>query len=157
MTAIVDVQIAYSGDEGFVGHIPNIETLTNWASLVLAHAQIEDNEFTARFVDTSESQALNSQYRNKNSPTNVLSFPFECPADIPVKCLGDLVICVPVIEAEAQQQGKQVSHHYAHMIIHGILHLLGYDHIEASEAQAMESIEIALLAQLSIDDPYQDD
>ena len=124
---------------------------------MLSHLHIGDKEITVRFVNNDESQQLNNDYRGKDKPTNVLSFPFECPPEVPLDLLGDLVICVPVIAREAEEQQKPIAHHYAHMIVHGTLHLLGYDHIEDAEAEEMEGLEIAILAKLAIDDPYQDD
>jgi len=156
-TAQVDYQQAYSGDAELTTSIPPESEVTRWASLVLTELGIDDHELTVRFVDESESQALNRDYRDKDKPTNVLSFPFECPPEVPLNLLGDLVVCVPVIAAEAKQQQKPIAHHYAHMIIHGTLHLLGFDHIEEADATQMEQLEITLLAKLSIDDPYQDD
>lgn len=120
------------------------------------HHDLSDQEITVRVVDEDESQQLNHEYRGKNKPTNVLSFPFEAPPGIEMNLLGDLVICAGVVEAEAQQQNKPLDHHWAHMIIHGTLHLLGYDHIEDDQAEEMEGLEISLLGKLSIDDPYQD-
>ena len=157
MSAIVDYQQAYEGDAGLIASIPDEAQLTTWASVVLEHLNTGEKELTVRFVDNDESQALNSEYRGKDKPTNVLSFPFECPPEVPLNLLGDLVICVPVIAREAAEQQKAISDHYAHMIIHGTLHLLGFDHIEDDEAEEMEQLEITLLAKLSIDDPYQDD
>ena len=112
-------------------------------------------EITIRLVDSDESQQLNNQYRGKDKPTNVLSFPFEVPTGIELDLLGDLVICAPVIAAEAIEQNKSENAHWAHMVIHGCLHLLGYDHINDQEAEEMEALEIALLAKLNIADPYQ--
>ena len=116
---------------------------------------------TIRVVDEGESQELNLAYRQKDKPTNVLSFPFEVPAHLPEELrasyaeeLGDLVICAPVVAQEANDQRKLVQHHWAHMVIHGTLHLLGYDHIEAKEAEEMESLETAILDTLAIADPY---
>ena len=157
MSAIVDYQQAYEGAAELIASIPDEAQLTAWASLVLNHLETGEKELTVRFVDSDESQSLNHEYRGKDKPTNVLSFPFECPPEVPLNLLGDLVVCVPVIAAEAAEQNKAIGDHYAHMIIHGTLHLLGYDHIEEDEAQAMEQLEIDLLAKLSIDDPYQDD
>ncbi|GGF53040.1 rRNA maturation RNase YbeY [Alteromonas lipolytica] len=157
MSAIVDYQQAFEGDAELIASIPDEAQLTQWASLVLEHLNTGEKELTVRFVDDDESQALNSEYRGKDKPTNVLSFPFECPPEVPLNLLGDLVICVPVIAREADVQQKSVNDHYAHMVIHGTLHLLGFDHIEDDEAEAMEQLEITLLAKLSIDDPYQDD
>ena len=136
--------------------LPTEDDIEHWLTQVFAHEGITEKEITVRFVDTNESQMLNNTYRSKDKPTNVLSFPFEAPPGIDVPLLGDLVVCQAIIEKEAQQQNKQLHSHYAHMIVHGCLHLLGYDHIEDDEAEHMESIEIALLANLNIDDPYQE-
>lgn len=114
-----------------------------------------DSEVTVRVVDAAESQALNQQYRGKDAPTNVLSFPFEAPPGIPVALAGDLVICAPVVEREAREQNKPLKAHWAHMVIHGILHLQGFDHITDEEASVMEELEIRLLAQLGFSNPYE--
>lgn len=113
-------------------------------------------ELTVRLVDNVESQTLNARYRQKDKPTNVLSFPFEVPAEITEDpdYLGDLVVCLPVVNDEAVAQGKPELHHWAHMVIHGTLHLLGYDHIEDADAEEMEALERELLATLAIPDPY---
>ncbi len=152
MTALVDYQCACDTDQ----LIPDEAQVNAWASQVFDAQDIRSQELTVRFVNEEESQELNYQFRGKDKPTNVLSFPFECPPDIPVNLLGDLVVCVPVIHREAQEQGKQVEHHFAHMIVHGILHLLGFDHQNDEEAEEMESREIHILSQLEIDDPYQE-
>lgn len=114
-------------------------------------------EVTIRLVEPSESQQLNYQYRGKDQPTNVLSFEFDAPPMVELDLLGDLIICKQVIEKEAKEQEKPLLNHWAHMVVHGTLHLLGYDHINSDEAIAMESLEKDLLAQLAIDDPYRDD
>lgn len=152
MTALVDYQCACNTDQ----LIPDEAQVIAWASQVFDAQDIRSQELTVRFVGEEESQELNYQFRGKDKPTNVLSFPFECPPDIPVNLLGDLVVCVPVIHREAKEQGKQVEHHFAHMIVHGILHLLGFDHQSDEEAEEMESREIHILSQLEIDDPYQE-
>ncbi|HSN23074.1 MAG TPA: rRNA maturation RNase YbeY [Methylomicrobium sp.] len=113
-----------------------------------------------RIVDELESAELNFHYRQKQGPTNVLSFPFEWPESLDVAeggdttLLGDLVICAPVVEKEALSQHKPLLHHWAHMIVHGLLHLLGYDHIEEKDAEEMETKEIAILKKLQIENPY---
>ncbi|MED5467427.1 MAG: rRNA maturation RNase YbeY, partial [Pseudomonadota bacterium] len=112
-------------------------------------------EVTIRIVDNDESRELNNQYRDKDKPTNVLSFPFEAPAGITVPLAGDLVICAPVVEQEAREQSKDAVAHWAHMVVHGMLHLQGYDHIEDNEAEVMEALEIRLLAQLGFANPYE--
>lgn len=136
--------------------IPSLEVLQQAISLVCQTFNNNKGEVTLRFVDESESQALNACYRDKDKPTNVLSFPAELPDFIPSDLLGDLVLCHSVIVDEAKQQNKPLDHHYIHLCVHGTLHLLGFDHIDDDEAEIMEQHEITLLAQLSIDDPYQD-
>ena len=155
MSAIIDVQQAYEGDEAILSAIPSPSQLELWANTVLTYEGLSDQEVTIRFTDEVESQSLNHEYRGKDKPTNVLSFPFEAPPGIEMNLLGDLVICAPVISREAKEQNKAVADHYAHMTVHGLLHLMGYDHIEDADAEEMESKEIEILAQLGIDDPYQ--
>lgn len=152
MSAIIDLQIACQPNQS----IPSQEDIQRWADIALTVSNDSEREITVRLVDTGESQQLNGEYRDKPKPTNVLSFPFECPPQIELPLLGDLVICPVVVEAEAVEQSKQLQHHYAHLVIHGVLHLLGYDHIDPVQADEMESIETRLLAKLGIDDPYQD-
>lgn len=118
-------------------------------------------EVTIRIVDTEESQFLNFNYRNKAKPTNVLSFPSDLPKEIlqilPNRPLGDLVICLPVVIAEADEQGKTEQEHFAHLVVHGILHLLGYDHELSTEDEViMESLEIEIMESLGFSDPYAD-
>ena len=155
MTAIIDYQQAYEGEEAILADIPTSLELERWANAVLAYEGVSEQEITVRFTDEVESQALNFEYRGKEKPTNVLSFPFEAPPGIEMNLLGDLVICAPVISREAKEQQKAVVNHYAHMTVHGLLHLMGYDHIEDADAEEMENKEIEILAQLGIDDPYQ--
>ena len=100
-------------------------------------------------------RALNHQYRGRDYPTNVLSFPFEAPAGITVPLAGDLVICAPVVEKEAREQDKTLEAHWAHMVVHGMLHLQGFDHIEDDDAEVMEALEIRLLMQLGYGNPYE--
>ncbi|MGV6808082.1 MAG: rRNA maturation RNase YbeY [bacterium] len=133
--------------------IPDEEDVHRWASLALSNRH-PDAELCIRVVSADESAALNGQYRNRNTPTNVLSFPSDLPADIPSNLIGDLAICADVVGREARDQGKSLQAHWAHMVIHGCLHLLGYDHQTDQEAEAMESLEIALLDQLGVNDPY---
>jgi probable rRNA maturation factor len=145
----LDIQIACDAK-----NLPSPEDLQLWVNTALLPYK-KAFELTIRIVEIEESQSLNLQYRQKDKPTNVLSFPFEVPEGIELALLGDLVICAAVVEQEAEQQNKAVMHHWAHMVIHGCLHLLGYDHIEDNDAQEMEALEIKLLSALNINDPYQ--
>ncbi|MDH5358850.1 MAG: rRNA maturation RNase YbeY [Gammaproteobacteria bacterium] len=149
MTVIVDVQIAYDGQ------CPKIEQFQQWAEAAL-QSVTEDCELSIRVVHERESAELNSTYRDKTGPTNVLSFPFDSPVPMDPRLLGDLIICGPAVEKEAQEQQKVINHHWAHLVVHGCLHLLGYDHIEDDEAEVMEALEVKILQSLAISDPYQD-
>ncbi|WP_026374618.1 rRNA maturation RNase YbeY [Aestuariibacter salexigens] len=153
MHHVVDIQFASDAPE-----LPSSEDIQRWVNAALNESGdiTEPQELTVRVVDSDESQQLNQQYRGKDKPTNVLSFPFEAPPGIELNLLGDLVICADVVKREADEQHKPEMHHWAHMIVHGVLHLLGYDHIQDDDAEVMESREIAILSQLGIDDPYQD-
>ncbi|WP_193161376.1 rRNA maturation RNase YbeY [Microbulbifer hainanensis] len=134
--------------------LPTDDQIRHWV-LAAVRDRLDTVELTVRIVDEEESQQLNHQYRGKDKPTNVLSFPAEIPEDLDLPLLGDLVICAPVVASEAQQQHKPAAAHWAHMVVHGTLHLLGYDHIDDSDAEVMESLETELLAGLGIADPYQ--
>jgi len=150
----LDLQIACDSP-----NLPAEQEFTRWVTQALSGADYAapadmPTELTLRIVDVAESQELNHTYRGKDKPTNVLSFPFDGPDDIPLALLGDLVICAPVVEQEAAQQNKPVTAHWAHMVIHGSLHLLGYDHIQEQDAQKMEALEVQILAELGFADPY---
>jgi probable rRNA maturation factor len=136
---------------------PNDAQLELWVNTVLASLN-EEFEIVIRIVGEIESAQLNETYRHKNGATNILSFPFEAPegVDLDLNLLGDLVICAPVLEREAIEQHKPLHNHWAHIVIHGTLHLLGYDHIDDAEATEMEAKEIELLHTLSIPNPYED-
>ena len=134
--------------------LPADELLHDWAMLVLKQ-QGRAGSVVIRLVDEDEIKQLNHQYRHKNAATNVLSFPFETPAQVEDDHLGDLVICAPVVNREAHEQGKPLEWHWAHMVIHGVLHLLGYDHINDEDAAIMEQHEIQMLQQLGINNPYE--
>ncbi|MGC8121171.1 rRNA maturation RNase YbeY [Marinobacter sp. VGCF2001] len=144
----VDIQKAFDGSG-----VPDAGLLETWAE----KAWQGDNptEVTIRIVGDDESRELNHHYRGKDKPTNVLSFPFEAPAGITVPLAGDLVISAPVVEREAQAQGKPPVAHWAHMVVHGMLHLQGFDHIEDHDAEVMEALEVKLLAQLGFANPYE--
>lgn len=149
MSIAVDVQFAIEAP-----NLPTEADFTLWVETVLKERKV-DGEVCIRIVDQEESQALNAEYRGKDKPTNVLSFPFEVPPGVPVTLLGDLVICADVVAQEAEEQEKPLLHHWAHMVVHGTLHLLGFDHINDDEAEEMEALERDLLARLDIADPYQ--
>ena len=136
---------------------PSEAQFRQWCELALRQRSA-DSEMTIRLVDEPEARELNHTWRQKDYATNVLSFPADVPdefLDIPL--LGDLVICIAVVEREANEQSKALEAHWAHLVIHGCLHLLGYDHIEDEEAEEMEALERTLLAELGHPDPYADD
>jgi probable rRNA maturation factor len=133
-------------------HVPDAADFEKWLEVALQ--ELPEAILTIRIVDEEESADLNQRYRQKIGATNVLSFPADLPEEIDLPLLGDLVICAPLVQAEAAVQGKPVAAHWAHLVIHGSLHLLGYDHIETAEAEEMESLEIRLLQQLGLPNPY---
>ncbi|MFA0812252.1 rRNA maturation RNase YbeY [Microbulbifer epialgicus] len=133
--------------------LPSDEDIRTWVTTTLSGHR-EEAELSVRIVDEEESQQLNHQYRGKDKPTNVLSFHTDFPAELNLPLLGDLVICAPVVQKEAEQQHKTLSAHWAHMLVHGTLHLLGYDHIEDTDAVLMEKLETQLLESLGFADPY---
>jgi probable rRNA maturation factor len=132
---------------------PSEQQFQLWVDTALQEDD-QDSEIVIRLVDDQESAELNQQYRHKQGPTNILSFPFEAPDGFDTDLLGDLVICAPLIALEALQQNKQLFDHWAHITIHGVLHLLGYDHIDDAEAEEMEALEIKILSRLNINNPY---
>ncbi|WP_019615799.1 rRNA maturation RNase YbeY [Psychromonas ossibalaenae] len=153
MDLFVDLQIASENEH----KLPDLLSIEKWVCAALLaglEVQREEVELTVRIVDQDESQELNNTYRGKDKPTNVLSFPFQNPPGITLPLLGDLVICKQVVEKEALQQNKSETEHWAHMLIHGTLHLLGYDHIIEQEAVEMETLETKLLMELGFADPY---
>ena len=111
---------------------------------------------SVRIVDAEEGRALNQRWRERDRPTNVLSFPADLPPELELPLLGDLVLCAPVVLREAAEQGKRAEDHWAHLVIHGVLHLLGMDHQDDAEAEEMEQREREILATLGIGDPYAD-
>ncbi len=132
---------------------PERQQIQLWVDTALADYD-RDSEIVVRIVDEQESAELNEQYRHKQGPTNILSFLADLPDEVDLDLLGDLVICAPVLEKEAQEQNKLLAHHWAHIIVHGVLHLLGYDHIDDNDAELMENKEIAILNKLNINNPY---
>lgn len=134
--------------------VPDTSQFKTWLDQVSDELNV-DGEVCIKIIDEAESQALNHTYRGQVKPTNVLSFPSDVPDFVESTHLGDLAICAAVVEKEALEQNKVSLHHWAHMCIHGLLHLLGYDHIEDSAAEKMEQLEVSLLSSLGISDPYQ--
>jgi probable rRNA maturation factor len=140
--------------------VPSEKDIQAWADAALTQLKRTDRDWqmTVRLVEAAEIRQLNQDYRHKNGATNVLSFPFDAPPGMPEglceEMLGDLVICASVVQYEAKQQHKQLEAHWAHMIVHGTLHLLGYDHVIDAEAEIMESAEIAILQGLGYANPY---
>lgn len=154
MSNQVDIQLATDA-----GHVPSAGRIRDWARAALQER--DGAELTVRVVDETEGQTLNQRYRDQERPTNVLSFPCELPKGVPRDQLGDLlgdvVICAPVVEREAREQRKTPDAHWAHLVVHGVLHLLGYDHQKPDQAARMEARERAVLAGLGFPDPYQAD
>ena len=158
MALTVDVSIAEdlnsempeSGEED----VPDPALLQTWAQA----AYLSDVPAIASMLVTTaaEIQQLNKQYRDKDKATNVLSFPMESPEEVDLCLLGDIALCVKVIKQEAREQSKSALSHWAHMVVHGMLHLQGYDHVDDDEAQEMEQKEILILNQLGFDDPYKE-
>jgi probable rRNA maturation factor len=134
-------------------HMPDNEKLKQWCECALAQ-QKPDAELSLRIVDEAEMQNLNANYRHQDKSTNVLSFPSELPTELGLALIGDIVVCPQVVEREAQEQNKSSDAHWAHMMIHGTLHLLGYDHINNNDALEMEALEIQLLQSLGYSNPY---
>ncbi|UPQ88615.1 rRNA maturation RNase YbeY [Vibrio sinaloensis] len=149
MTIELDLQLAVEEQSG----LPSESDILNWLSTTISQFQPQA-EVTVRIVDEAESQQLNRDYRGKDKPTNVLSFPFEAPPGVELDLLGDLIICRQVVEREADEQNKPLMAHWAHMVVHGSLHLLGYDHIEDDEAEEMESLETEIMQSMGFQDPY---
>ncbi len=149
MSLQLDVQIASESPS-----LPSPSQFENWLEVGLQGLQ-ESAQLTIRVVDLEEGAALNEQWRNRQGATNVLSFPATDEKQFMPDLLGDVVICAPVVEREAQEQGKPLEAHWAHLVIHGLLHLLGYDHQDDVQANTMESMETGILATLNYPDPYQ--
>ena len=149
MTITLDIDNA-SGDDD----VPDPSIMHCWVSAVLQQAMPEA-ELAVRIVGEEESARFNSLYRHKSGPTNVLSFPADLPEEIDIPLLGDLVICAPVVAREAREQDKTLDAHWAHMLIHGTLHLLGYDHNDNNDADEMEALETRIITALGFPPPYE--
>lgn len=152
MSTHVDIDIASLSSK-----VPAIEHIEHWVTQALAAVPDirRDNEVSVCIVDEAESRELNLRYREQDKPTNVLSFPADLPAELKLPLLGDLVICAPVVEREAEEQRKALDAHWAHMVVHGTLHLLGYDHITEQDAEKMEALETHILGQMGFPAPYE--
>jgi len=148
----LDVSVSYGLPRA---GLPSAISFKRWAAAA-CEGRILKADLAIRLVDSKEGTSLNRHYRGKDQPTNVLSFPAELPpgVELPMPLLGDLVICAPVVAREAAEQGKQLNAHYAHLTIHGVLHLLGLDHDDEREASAMELLEREILSGLGYGDPY---
>lgn len=144
----IEVQVVFSSPGQ-----PDKEHIQQWVDAAL-QGYGRDTEIVVRIVDEQESAQLNQQYRHKQGATNILSFPADIPEGIGLSLLGDLVVCAPVVEKEAMTQQKPLLDHWAHIIVHGVLHLLGYDHIDDADAEIMEDKEINILQTLNINNPY---
>lgn len=151
----LDVSVSYGLPR--VG-LPSAASFKRWAAAACEN-RILKADVAIRLVDSKEGLSLNRHYRGKDCATNVLSFPAELPegVDMPIPLLGDLVICAPVVAREAAEQGKPLNAHYAHLTVHGVLHLLGLDHEDEREAEAMELLERSILADLGYANPYADE
>ena len=153
----VDIEVVSESTQ-----VPDSADIERWISAALDNVfsdraladESNEAEISVYIVDEAESQTLNHQYRQQEKPTNVLSFPADIPEELGIPLLGDLVICAPVVEREAAEQGKTLAAHWAHMLVHGTLHLLGYDHIEDAEAEEMEALETKILGDLGFPAPY---
>ena len=150
--ATLDVQFAVEQDG-----LPDAQQMLGWVEAAL-EAENRGVELVIRLVDEAESAELNDAYRAKSGPTNVLSFPFDMPPEVEeTRLLGDLVICAPVVRREAIEQGKAETAHWAHLVVHGTLHLQGYDHQTEAGAAEMEGLERQILARLGYPDPYHEE
>jgi probable rRNA maturation factor len=153
----VDIEVVSESTQ-----VPDSADIERWISAALDNVfsdraladESNEAEISVYIVDEAESQTLNHQYRQQEKPTNVLSFPADIPEELGIPLLGDLVICAPVVERETAEQGKTLAAHWAHMLVHGTLHLLGYDHIEDTEAEEMEALETKILGDLGFPAPY---
>jgi len=150
MALEIEVQIATTAKT-----LPHPNQIKEWASVALWE-RASKAEITIRLVDEAESAALNLQYRKKNGPTNVLSFPYTIFPNMDIEILGDIVICAPVVAKEAELNNKSLLGHWAHMTVHGILHLIGFNHIANEDALEMEGLETDILVKLGFPPPYGD-
>ncbi len=149
MSVELDLQLAVDDCD-----VPSADSFRRWADAALKGRR-KRAELTIRVVSAEESQALNATFRGKQAPTNVLSFAADLPQEVALPLLGDLVICAPLVRSEAQAQGKPADAHWAHLVVHGCLHLLGFDHDSDTDASTMENLETVILDNLGYPDPYE--
>ena len=149
MNLSIDIQKACASEDS-----PDEDSIKRWVSAAIRDER-DECELSIRIVDEQESADFNQRYRSKSGATNVLSFPFDAVTPEPLPILGDLVICAPVLVREASEQHKTITAHWAQIVIHGVLHLLGYDHIEDQDAEHMESLETAIMLVLDFPPPYR--
>ena len=149
MNLSIDIQKACASEDS-----PDEDSIKRWVSAAIRDER-DECELSIRIVDEQESADFNQRYRGKSGATNVLSFPFDAVTPEPLPILGDLVICAPVLVREAAEQQKTTTAHWAHIVIHGVLHLLGYDHIEDQDAEQMESLETEIMLILDFPPPYR--
>jgi len=152
MTLAVEVQIAAAD-----ASLPSQRQLSDWALAAWQEEGVRDAEVVVRVTDEAESRRLNHEFRGRDNATNVLSFPFDPVPEIDLNHVGDLVICAPVVVREAVEQGKQADAHWAHMVVHGMLHLQGYDHETDEQAAEMETLETQVLTGLGYPAPYAEE
>jgi probable rRNA maturation factor len=151
VTTELSVSAAFDPEEG---DIPEPALIRQWADKACRCS--DEVVVSVQIVSRDEMRELNHTWRGKDKPTNVLSFPMELPGEVDLKILGDVVLCADVINAEAKQQHKSSAAHWAHMVVHGMLHLQGYDHVDDDQAEAMEALEIRILNQLGFANPYSE-
>jgi len=151
LTSSADSDASETADDVPPG-VPDESLLQTWASA--AYLTSVPAIASIQISTSDEIQQLNKQYRDKDKPTNVLSFPMQLPEEVDMCLLGDLVLCASVINDEAKQQSKKHDAHWAHMVVHGMLHLQGFDHVIEEDAEEMERLEIKILNELGIADPY---
>jgi probable rRNA maturation factor len=149
MAIIIDLNNDSDSDE-----VPDPSSMRCWISAALPR-KTADIEISVQIVDEATMARLNGQFRGKQVPTNVLSFPADLPDELQLPLLGDIAICAQVVNREAEIQGKQPDAHWAHMLVHGTLHLLGYDHIEDADAEYMETLETRIITGLGFPPPYE--
>ncbi len=149
MSIAVDLQVSEDA-----GDVPSAEEFRHWVTAALADRR-RRAQVSLRITGRDEMRDLNRRYRDRPGATNVLSFPADLPAEVRTPLLGDVVVCAPIVAEEARAQGKTELAHWAHLVVHGTLHLIGYDHVEAHDARRMEAVETDVLARLGYADPYR--